>query len=107
MNCLTDVASCKVEATQLEHLAEALQEWDAHLRVRYREARVAVVSEQARGPVSYALMTTIFSFSIRSVPNRSPITGRPFSQPSQKRPCDANVAGDGPQASGALSPLVA
>jgi hypothetical protein len=49
--CLYDVASGKVETTQLEHLAEALQEWVAQLRVRYREARVAVVLEQARGPV--------------------------------------------------------
>jgi transposase len=54
---LYDVASGQTETAQLRHSAEALQQWVANLRTRYGGARVAVVLEQARGSVWYALMS--------------------------------------------------
>ncbi|HET9215626.1 MAG TPA: IS110 family transposase [Terriglobia bacterium] len=44
----------------VEHLAESLQEWINQLRARYGGKRVAVVLEQARGGLIYALMSTDF-----------------------------------------------
>jgi transposase len=55
-----DVASGQVEASTLKHSAEALREWLAVLRERYSGAKVAVVLEQSRGALLYALMSTDF-----------------------------------------------
>ena len=90
--CLYDVASGKVETTQLEHLAEALQEWVAQLRARYREARVAVVLEQARGPVLYALMDhdflILYPVNPESLANYRKAF---FSSRAKSDPCDAKL----------------
>lgn len=53
---LFDVASSKVEVYTLEQSPEALQEWLATLRERYGGSKVAVVLEQSKGSVLYALM---------------------------------------------------
>lgn len=55
-----DVASGKVEVYRLEHSAEALQEWLGTLRKRYGRGKVAVVLEQSKGSVLYALMESEF-----------------------------------------------
>jgi transposase len=55
-----EVASGKRESYTLKHTAEALQEWLLRLRVQYSGAKVAVVLEQSRGPVLYALMSCEF-----------------------------------------------
>ena len=44
----------------VEHHSESLQEWVNQLRERYGGKRVAVVLEQARGGLIYALMSTDF-----------------------------------------------
>jgi transposase len=57
---LYDVASGQTQMAQLRHSAETLQQWVADLRSRYGGAQVAVVLEQARGSVWYALMSHDF-----------------------------------------------
>ena len=44
----------------IEHSAESLQEWVTQLRMRHQGKRVAVVLEQARGGLIYALMSVDF-----------------------------------------------
>ena len=48
------------ETYVVQHNAESLQEWLSQLRSRYRGSGVAVVLEQARGGLIYALMGTDF-----------------------------------------------
>jgi transposase len=54
------VASGATCSYSVEHSAESLQEWIATLRERYAEGPVAVVLEQARGGLIYALMSAEF-----------------------------------------------
>jgi transposase len=49
-------ATGEVASYKLKHSAEELQKWLSELRVRYGGAKVAVVIEQSRGAVLYALM---------------------------------------------------
>lgn len=55
-----EVASGNSEAYTLKHTAEALQGWLSRLRTQYSGSKVAVVLEQSRGPVLYALMSCEF-----------------------------------------------
>lgn len=55
-----NVATDRVERYELKHSAEAIQQWIAELRGRYGSSRVAVVLEQSRGSVLYALMSWDF-----------------------------------------------
>ena len=55
-----DKASGQVEAYALRHSPETLQQWLEDLRTRYRGRKVAVVLEQSRGAVLYALMNCDF-----------------------------------------------
>lgn len=55
-----EVASGTVEAYALKHSAETLQQWLGKLRARYSGAKVAVVLEQSRGAILYALMNSDF-----------------------------------------------
>jgi transposase len=59
--CLYDVASTQVESHSLEQSAQALQDWIGRLRARYGGAPVALVLEQSRGPVLYALLSCDFA----------------------------------------------
>ena len=52
----TDSATCYA----IKHSAESLQEWVNQLRIRHGGKPVAVVLEQARGGLIYALMNTGF-----------------------------------------------
>jgi transposase len=58
--CSYDVASGQTEASTLKHSAETLRDWLAGLRKRYHGAKVAVVLEQSRGALLYALMSCDF-----------------------------------------------
>ena len=55
-----EVASGKSESYTLKHSAKALQNWLLRLRTQYAGSKVAVVLEQSRGPVLYALMSCEF-----------------------------------------------
>jgi transposase len=55
-----EVASSRSESYTLKHTAEALQDWLLRLRAQYSGSKVAVVLEQSRGPVLYALMSCEF-----------------------------------------------
>ena len=55
-----DIASGQVEGYALKHSPETLQRWLADLRQRYNGKKVAVVLEQSRGAVLYALMSCDF-----------------------------------------------
>jgi transposase len=55
-----DIASGQVESYCLKHSPEALQRWLEDLRNRYKGGKVAVVLEQSRGAVLYALMSCDF-----------------------------------------------
>ena len=54
--CLYEVQSGQSEITRLEQKAEAFQSWLSQLRQRFGGAKVAIVLEQARGAVIYALL---------------------------------------------------
>ena len=58
--CLYDVASGQTERSTLEQKPEALQSWLGQLRQRFGGQPVAVVLEQARGAVIYALLSVDF-----------------------------------------------
>jgi transposase len=58
--CLYEVATGQSTLTRLEHKPEALQDWLSQLRQRFGGARVAIVLEQARGAVIYALLSADF-----------------------------------------------
>lgn len=55
-----DIASGQVETYALKHTPETLQRWLDDLRKRYTGGKVAVVLEQSRGAVLYALMSCDF-----------------------------------------------
>lgn len=57
---LYDVATGEIESYSLKHTPEVLQEWLGKLRLRYGGHRVAIVLEQSRGAVLYALMNNDF-----------------------------------------------
>lgn len=54
------VDSGKTDRYRIKHTAEALQDWLNKLRERFSGSKVAVVLEQSRGPVLYALMSREF-----------------------------------------------
>ena len=58
--CEYDVRTGSKQNYEIEHSAESLQEWVNQLRIRYGGERVAIVLEQARGGLIYALMSTDF-----------------------------------------------
>lgn len=58
--CEYDVRTGSKQKYEIAHSAESLQEWVNQLRTRYGGNRVAVVLEQARGGLIYALMSTDF-----------------------------------------------
>ncbi len=58
--CEYDAATGQATLTRLEQKPEALQDWLSQLRQRYGGAPVALVLEQARGAVIYALLSTDF-----------------------------------------------
>lgn len=55
-----DITSGQVEVYALKHSPETLQQWLNDLRKRYNGGKVAVVLEQSRGAVLYALMSCDF-----------------------------------------------
>lgn len=55
--CLYDVGTGQTELSRLEQKPEALQNWLGQLRQRFGGQPVAVVLEQARGAVIYALLS--------------------------------------------------
>jgi len=57
---LYEVGSGKRESYTLKHTAEAFQDWVSGLRAQYGGRKVAVVLEQSRGGVLYALMSCDF-----------------------------------------------
>ena len=58
--CLYDVGTGQTELSRLEQKPEALQSWLGQLRQRFGGQPVAVVLEQARGAVIYALLSVDF-----------------------------------------------
>ena len=58
--CLYEVATGQSTVSRLEQKPEALQDWLSQLRQRYGGAPVAIVLEQARGAVIYALLSADF-----------------------------------------------
>src|SRR5215470_16648658 len=58
--CSYEVSTEKVQASSIKHTAESLHEWLSELRKQYGGAKVAVVLEQSRGAVLYALMNCDF-----------------------------------------------
>jgi hypothetical protein len=54
--CLYDVGAGQSEITRLAQKPEALGDWLGQLRQRFGGAKVAIVLEQARGAVIYALL---------------------------------------------------
>lgn len=58
--CLYEVATGQSTVSRLEQKPEALQEWLSQLRQRFGGAPVAIVLEQARGAVIYALLSADF-----------------------------------------------
>jgi len=58
--CLYEVATGQSTLTRLEQKPEALQDWLSQLRQRFGGAPVAIVLEQARGAVIYALLSADF-----------------------------------------------
>lgn len=58
--CSYEVATEKIQAGILKHSAESLQQWLSEMRKQYGGAKVAVVLEQSRGAVLYALMNCDF-----------------------------------------------
>src|SRR5215471_4995218 len=55
-----NVETSSRESYAIRHTTESLQEWVNQLRNRYSGRRIAVVLEQARGGLIYALMSTDF-----------------------------------------------
>lgn len=58
--CLYEVATGQSTVSRLEQKPEALQDWLSQLRQRFGGAPVAIVLEQARGAVIYALLSADF-----------------------------------------------
>jgi transposase len=58
--CVYDVETGHSEITRLEQKPEALESWLGQLRQRFGGAKVAIVLEQARGAVIYALLGVDF-----------------------------------------------
>src|SRR6267142_1553493 len=58
--CSYDTATREVQSQSIKHSAEGLQQWLADLRKRSGGAPVAIVLEQSRGAVLYALMSCDF-----------------------------------------------
>jgi transposase len=58
--CLYDVSTGQREIARLEQKPEAFEDWLSQLRQRFSEAKVAIVLEQARGAVIYALLSVDF-----------------------------------------------
>ena len=54
--CMVDADTGQRESRILNHTPEAMAEWAAALRTRYRGQPVAVCLEQSRGPLIYALL---------------------------------------------------
>ena len=79
----------------VKHSGESLQEWLIELRNRYGGKRVAVVLEQARGGLIYALMSTDF-LAIYPVNPQSLAKYRKALYPSGAKsdPADAELLGE-------------
>jgi len=58
--CLYEVATGQSTVSRLEQKPEVLQDWLSQLRQRFGGAPVAIVLEQARGAVIYALLSADF-----------------------------------------------
>jgi len=58
--CLYEVATGQSTVSRLEQKPESLQDWLSQLRQRFDGAPVAIVLEQARGAVIYALLSADF-----------------------------------------------
>lgn len=58
--CEYDVETGSKQKYAIKHSSESLQEWLNQLRIRYGGSQVAVVLEQGRGGLIYALMRTDF-----------------------------------------------
>ena len=74
--CLYEVATAQNTVSRLEQKPEALQDWLSQLRQCFGGAPVAIVLEQARGAVIYALLSADFVRLYPSIPNRWPATAR-------------------------------
>jgi transposase len=83
------------ESYAISHTTESLQEWLNQLRNRYSGKRIAVVLEQARGGLIYALMSTEF-IEIYPVNPQSLAKYRKALYPSGAKsdPPDAELLGD-------------
>ena len=77
--CLYDVSTGQREIARLEQKPEAFEDWLSQLRQRFSEAKVAIVLEQARGAVIYALLSVDFLLLYPVNLNRWPATARPMS----------------------------
>jgi hypothetical protein len=53
---LCEAGSQRCEPHELPHTPEAIDEWAADLRQRFKGRRVAICFEQTRGPIAYALL---------------------------------------------------
>jgi transposase len=89
------VESASKRSYAVAHSAESLQEWLIQLRSRYGGKRIAVVLEQARGGLIYALMSTDF-IEIYPVNPQSLAKFRKALYPSGAKsdPPDAELLGD-------------
>ena len=87
------------------HSAESLQEWVRQLRTRYGGKRVAVILEQARGGLVYALMGTDFIVIYLLPPTvLGAIPEGAISQWGEKRSRRCRTVGrNGPAKSGTIS----
>ena len=57
----------KIVSDKLEHTAEALQDWVLQLRNQFPRGRIAVILEQSRGALLYALLK--YDFFVFFLPN--------------------------------------
>lgn len=53
--CLFDPTTCQIEQSVIAHTPEAISAWVENLRLRFGEQRIAICTEQKRGPLIYAL----------------------------------------------------
>ena len=93
--CEYNVETRRKQQYQIAHRSESLQDWLNQLRSRYEGKRVAVVLEQSRGGLIYALMSAEF-IEIYPVNPQSLAKFRKALYPSGAKsdPPDAELVGD-------------
>ena len=92
---LYETSSGRVESYSLKHTAEAIEKWVGELRTRYGGAKVAVVLEQSRGAVVYALMGSEFIVVYPVSPQAAHSYRKAFATSGAKNdPADAELLRD-------------